>query len=152
MTSKRLATIARVLLGLMFIAGSLATAFHLVLEPVLPPRAGAFMRALAVSGYMLPLLWSSEIGAGILVLSPVLTLLGLVLLAPILLNIAASHLCLAPANATPAIVACALELLLAWRYRAAYAPLFRNLRVAAIPYEEIVHTARRVQYETERSF
>jgi len=86
MTSKRLATVARVLLGLVFIAGPLATAFHLVPEPVLPPRAGAFMRALAESGYMLPLLWSSEIGAGILVLSPVLTLLGLVLLAPILLQ------------------------------------------------------------------
>src|SRR5215472_10898602 len=109
MTSKRLATVARVLLGLMFIAGPFATAFHLVPEPVLPPRAGAFMRALAVSGYMLPLLWSSEIGAGILVLSPVLTLLGLVLPAPILLNIAASHLCLAPANAAPAMVASALE-------------------------------------------
>jgi len=151
MTSKLSATVARGLLGLMFIAGPLATAFHLVPEPVLPPHAAAFMRALADSRYMLPLLWASEIAAGILVLSEALTPLGLVLLAPVLLNIAAFHLFLAPANAAPATVACALELLLAWHYRAAYAPLFRNVRVAVIP-EEIVHTARRVQYETERSF
>src|SRR5262249_14644597 len=129
MVSKQLATAALVLLGLMFIAGPLASAFHLAPEPVLPPRAAAFMWALADSGYMFPLLWAGEIAAGILVLSGALPPMGLVLLAPVVLNIAAFHLFLAPANAAPAIVACAVELFLAWHYRAAYEPLFRNVRV-----------------------
>jgi hypothetical protein len=52
--------------------------------------------------------------------------LALVLLAPVIVNIVAFHLFLAPAAMPPAIVVSALEIYTAWQYRAAFRPLFRG--------------------------
>jgi hypothetical protein len=73
---------------------------------------------------MLPLLWGTEIIAGILLLAGVLVPLALVLLAPVIVNIAAFHVFLAPGAIQPAIVVSALELFLGWKYRSAFGPLF----------------------------
>jgi uncharacterized membrane protein YphA (DoxX/SURF4 family) len=128
MRTRKLTVVPRIVLALMFIAGPLASALHLAPEPSLPPAAAAFMSALAASGYMLPLLWSTEIAAGLLLLSGLTAPLGLILLAPVIVNIAAFHVFLAPTALPPAIVACALEAFLAWQYRDAFAPLFQGLR------------------------
>jgi hypothetical protein len=59
---------------------------------------------------------------------------ALTLLAPVIVNIAAFHLFLAPNGYPPALVVIALELFLVWRYRKAFAPLFgtdHSLRVSA---------------------
>jgi putative oxidoreductase len=120
-----LTVVLRSVLGLMFVAGPLATALHLTPEPTLPPAGAAFLTALAKTGYMLPLLWSTEIAAGILLLSGVLAPLGVVLLAPVIVNIAGFHLFLAPQGVPPAIAACVLEVFLAWQYRRTFLPLLR---------------------------
>ena len=126
MSSKKLTIVRRSVLGLMFVAGPVATALHLAPEPALPPGGMAFMAALSGTGYMFPLLWCAEIAAGILLLSGFMVPFALVLLAPVILNIAAFHAFLAPNAVLPAILACALELFLAWDYRAAFAPLFQS--------------------------
>lgn len=126
MKPRIVATNGRIVLGVLFVAGPLASALHLAPEPALPARAAAFMNALASSGYMLPLLWTTEIAAGLLLLSGVFAPLGLIILAPVLVNIAAFHIFLAPSGAAPATIACVLETLLVWQYRDEYAPLFRR--------------------------
>ena len=122
--------IARSALGLLFVAGPLATALRLMPEPTPPPAAAAFLKALAATGYMLPLLWTTEITAGLLLLSGFMVPLSLILLAPVMVNIAAFHVFLAPAASPPAIVACALEAFVAWNYRDSFASLFQITRRA----------------------
>lgn len=120
--------VVRSIFGLLLVAGPLATALHLVPQPALPLRAAAFMGALATTGYMLPLLWSSEIVCGLLLLSGFLVPFALVMLAPVIVNIVAFHVFLAPSGMPPAIVVSTLEIFLAWRYREAFRPLFRTAR------------------------
>jgi uncharacterized membrane protein YphA (DoxX/SURF4 family) len=128
MKNNRLRFILRTVLGLMFVAEPLARAVHLAPEPALPPSGAAFLAALAATGYMLPLLWSTEIAAGILLLSGVMAPLGLVLLAPVLVNIAAFHIFLVPQGLPVAIVVGVIEVVLAWEYRRAFAPLLHAIR------------------------
>jgi uncharacterized membrane protein YphA (DoxX/SURF4 family) len=129
MKTSRLTIVLRSVLGLIFVAGPLAAALHLAPEPELPPGAAAFMGALAATGYMLPLLWTTEIAGGVLLLSGLLVPFALVMLAPVIVNIVAFHLFLAPAAIPPAIVVSALEIYMAWQYRAAFRPLFRAAAV-----------------------
>jgi hypothetical protein len=49
--------------------------------------------------------------------------LALALLAPILVGIVTFHVFLAPSTIAPAVVALAMELYLAWEYRAAFRPM-----------------------------
>lgn len=128
MKPDKLTVALRTAMGLMFVAGPLTTALHLAPEPALAPGAAAFLAALSRTGYMLPLLWGTEIAAGALLLAGLMVPLGLILLAPVIVNIAGFHLFLAPKAIAPAIVACTLELFLAWKYREEFAPLFRISR------------------------
>jgi hypothetical protein len=120
---RKLTIVLRSILGFIFVAGPLAAVFH-VGEPALPPDAAAFAVALAKTGYMMPLLWSTEILAGVLLLSGILVPVALLLLAPLIVNIAAFHAFLAPGQFAPAVVVVVLELFLAWQYRDAFKPLF----------------------------
>jgi hypothetical protein len=137
----RIATIARYLLGLGFVVFA-ASYFVPFLPPQDPPPADAlaFLGTFAGSG-MLTLVKLVELGAGILLLSNRFVPLALALLAPILVGIAAFHVALAPAGTGIAIVLVALELILAWTYRQAFAPMLRArvepepvlVRPAAVP-------------------
>ena len=119
----KLTIVLQSLLGLIFVAGPAAAMFHAV-EPTLPTQAAAFNAALARTGYMMPLLWSTEIVAGLMLLSGILVPLALLLLAPVVVNIALFHALLAPAGAGPAALVIGLQIFLAWQYRHAFEPLF----------------------------
>ena len=118
-----LTIVLRSLLGLIFVAGPAAAMFHAV-EPTMPTQAAAFTAALARTGYMMPLLWSTEIVVGLMLLSGILVPLALLLLAPVVVNIALFHALLAPAGAGPAALVVGLQIFLAWEYRGAFEPLF----------------------------
>jgi hypothetical protein len=115
----RLPTLARIGLGLLFLVFGLNGFFHFLPNPALPPEAGAFLGALAATGYMFPLIKATEVGAALLLLSNRWVALALVLLAPVVVNIVAFHSLLAPPNPIEALVLLG-ELYLAWSYRAAY--------------------------------
>jgi uncharacterized membrane protein YphA (DoxX/SURF4 family) len=97
---------------------------HLVSNPPMPPAALSFIGALMKTGYMLPLIWATEIAAGVLLVLGIFVPLGVVLLAPVLVNIFLYHAFLAPAGMPLAMVACVLELFVAWQYRRAFDSLF----------------------------
>ncbi len=124
MTIHTLTVALRSLLGLIFVVAPLSSALHLVPEPQLPPGGAAFVDALAQTGYMLPLLWATEITAGTLLLSGWMVPFGLVLLAPVVVNIVAFHIFLAPTGVGPAVLVTALELFLTWQHRGAFSRLF----------------------------
>jgi putative oxidoreductase len=79
---------------------------------------------LAGAGYFFPLLKVTEIVAGALLLAGVIVPFALTLLAPIIVNIAAFHLLLAPGNYAVVALILTLELYLAWVHRAAFRSLF----------------------------
>ncbi|WP_437303223.1 DoxX family protein [Sorangium sp. So ce388] len=115
---------ARTLLGLVFFVFGLDGFLHLMPHPPAPEAAASFAGALAATGYMLPLLKGTEVVAGALLLSNRYVPLALALLAPIVVNIVAFHAFLAPGNPVAWLVL-ALEIYLAFAYRAAFRPMLR---------------------------
>ena len=57
----KLALVARIILGLIFFIFGLNGFFHFIPVPPMPEAAGAFMGALAKTGYMIPLIKIFEI-------------------------------------------------------------------------------------------
>ncbi len=115
---------ARIVLGMLFTMFGLNGFFHFIPEPPMPQRASAFMAALAATGYMLPLLKGTEVVAGLLLLSGRAVPFALTLLAPVVVNIFAFHVFLAPAGTPIALFALLMGLYVAYEHRAAYRQLF----------------------------
>lgn len=127
MTSKRLpATIARIILGLIFFVFGLNFFFHFIPEngPMPTGNAGAFVGGLFQSGYFFPLLKTVEVLAGIFLLLGLFVPLVLVVLMPITLNIFLFHSVLVPSGLVIALFILLIHLYLAWVYRSYYRQLF----------------------------
>lgn len=119
--TRLLPTVARALLGLLFLVFGLNGFLHFLPMPPVPARAGEFLGALATSGYMFPLIKGTEVVAGALLLAGRLVPLALVLLAPVIVNIVAYHLFLAPGSYGMLALIVGLEVYLAWAYRDSFA-------------------------------
>lgn len=112
---------ARTLLGLVFFVFGLNGFLQFLPQPPVPEAAASFGAALAATGYMFPLIKGTEVVAGALLLSNRYVPLALALLAPIVVNIVAFHTFLTPSPVAWLILA--LELYLAFAYRAAFRPM-----------------------------
>lgn len=123
--TKHLPTAARLFLGLVFTTFGLNFFLHFLPTPAPVPRAAAFAGALFSSGYLFPLLKTTEVVAGLLLLGNRFVPLALAILAPIVINVVGFHLFLAPAGLPLVLAILAAELYLAWTYRAAFAPMLR---------------------------
>jgi hypothetical protein len=95
------------------------------IKPPIPAGTPAeeFTKALAATGYMIPLLKIAELGAAILLLRKRFVPLGLVLAAPVVVNIAAFHLFLEHGGLPIAGVLAAGVTYLAILHGAAFRPL-----------------------------
>jgi len=123
-TSNKLPTVARVVLGTIFFVFGLNGFFHFIPQPPPPQSALPFLGGLASAGYFFPLLKTVETAAGALLLLGAFVPFALTLLAPVIVNIAAFHLFLAPGNYPVVAIILAAEIYLAVVNRAAFAPLF----------------------------
>ena len=108
---------ARILLGLVFTVFGLNGFLHFIPQPPIPGVAGELLGAMAATGYFFPVLKGLEVAAGLMLLSGRLVPLALVLLAPVIVQIALFHFVLTPGQVGMAIGLLALELFLAWAYR-----------------------------------
>ena len=130
--ARHIPTVARVLLGVVFFVFGLNGFLHFIPQTPPPAAALAFFGALFATGYMLPLVMGTELLAGVLLLANRFVPLALALIAPVVVNILAFHAALAPSGLLLALVVLALEVLLAWSYRAA----FRSMLAARVaPHE-----------------
>jgi hypothetical protein len=123
--ARYLPTVGRVLLGLVFLVFGLNGFLQFLPQPSAPPPAGAlaFAGAMASTGYLFQLLKATEVTVGVLLLANRFVPLALALIAPVVVNIVAFHLFLAPSGIPLAVVVLALELYLAWTYRASFRPM-----------------------------
>ena len=123
--TRYLPAIARILMGLSFFVFGLNAFLNFIPPPSapMPEGAAAFAGALFKSGYMMQLIGGTQLIVGALLLANRFVPLALVLIAPFLVNSIAFHVFLEPSGLVMAGVFTALEIYLAWIYRAAYRPL-----------------------------
>lgn len=115
-------TIARIVLGLLFaFAGLVPCVFPS--PPPQPGMAGTVFHALSASHWML-FVGFAQLLIGISFLSNRFVPVALIMLAAFLYNSFAVHLTTSPALLPLPLLAAALGLLVAWPYRALFAPLF----------------------------
>ena len=118
-------TVARVLLGLVFFVFGLSGFLNFMPPPpkeTLPAALVAFSEAIN-TGYLFALVKGTEVLVGALLLLNRFVPLALTLIAPVIVNIVAVHVLLAPSGAVISIIILALELYLAWAYRSAFRPM-----------------------------
>lgn len=109
---------ARILTGLAFFVFGLNGFLHFIPQPKTPMPS--LIVAMMESGYMLPMIAGTEVVVGAMLLLNRFVALGLVLIAPIVVNIVAYHAFLAPSGMGIALVVLALEAYLVWVHRQAY--------------------------------
>ena len=89
--------------------------------------------ALMKTGYMMPLIFGTQLIVGVLLLANRFVPLALALIAPFLVNALAFHLFLEPSGRPIVLAFLALEIYLAWVYRRAFRPM---LAMRVTPGEE----------------
>jgi uncharacterized membrane protein YphA (DoxX/SURF4 family) len=123
--ARRIPAVARIGLGLIFTVLGLNKLLHFLPQPPMSGPPAEFFGALFATGYMVPLLATTEIVAGVLLLAARFVPLALTLLAPVIVNIVAFHVFLVNGGLLLPLVVLAAELYLAWTYRDAFAPMLR---------------------------
>ena len=122
--ARYLPSVARILMGLVFFVFGLNGFLHSIPQPKdMPEVAATFFGALAKTGYMLPLIFGTQVLAGALLLANCFVPLALALIAPVIVNIVAFHAFVEPSGLVMAGLVLVLELYLAWAYRGAYRPM-----------------------------
>ena len=110
--ARHLPTVARILMGLVFLVFGLNGFLHFIPQPQKPMAEGAtaLMGGMMKSGYMFPLIMGTQLVVGVLLLLNRFVPLALALIAPIIVNIIAFHLFLDPSGIGPGVVVLVLEL------------------------------------------
>jgi hypothetical protein len=129
--------IVRTLLGLGFLVTGTNYFVHFMPMPAMPVPAQQFLGALHDAGYVMPIVKTIEIAAGLALVCNRFVPLALTLLAPLLVSIVGFHLALAPAAIGLPIALLALEIMCAISYRAAFAPMLRARVEAALPVDHL---------------
>lgn len=120
---KTIATIARLLLGLVFTVFGLNGFLHFIPAPPPPPLAAQFFGALVQSHYM-TVVFALQVLCGLLLLANRYVPLALTILGAILFNILMFHTFMAPSGLPLASVVTLLWAVLAYRARSIFAVLF----------------------------
>ncbi len=121
---KKVALIARVLLGLVFFASGLA--YFFTTPPTMDGAMADFFKGMMATGYFFYLLKGTEILCGLLLISGFFVPLSLVVLAPIILNIFLVHAFMMRDGLPLAIVIGGVEVYLAF-FSAEYSPTIKKL-------------------------
>jgi len=122
---KKAAIVARYLFGIVFFVFGLNGFLHFLPQPPMSGPPADFAGALFATGYMFPLIKGTEVIASLLLLSNRFVPLALAMLAPVIVNIVGFHAFLAPSGLALPFVCLALEVFLAYAYRAAFAPMLQ---------------------------
>jgi hypothetical protein len=113
--------VARLLMGLIFFVFGLNGFLQFMPLPKnVPEGVLAFFDAMTRTGYMIQLISGMQTIVGALLLLNRFVPLALALIAPVVINILAFHVFLAPSGLPVAFVVLTLEVYLAWSYRKTY--------------------------------
>ena len=123
--TRYLPAVARVAMGLPFFIIGLNGLLNFLPQPTapMPGGAAAFLGALVKTGYMLPLISTTQLVVGALLLSNRFVPLALALIAPFFVNSILFHTFLEHSGLVPALVFVAIELYLVKQNWSAYRPM-----------------------------
>lgn len=121
---------ARVLLGSIFVVFGLNGFFNFIQPPEMNDTARTFMGALAGTGYFMIVVKLVEVVSGLMILTGRFLPLGLILLAPVSVNILLFHIFLDPSTLAMAVIIVVMQLFLAWAYRDSFSSV---LQANAVP-------------------
>jgi uncharacterized membrane protein YphA (DoxX/SURF4 family) len=113
----------RVLMGLIFCVTGLNGFLNFLPQMAMPEPAINFFGAMVKTGYLIQLIMGTQLLVGLLLVTNRFVPLALALIAPIVVNIVAFHIFLAPSGLPLALVVLVLEVYLAWAYRNTYRPM-----------------------------
>ena len=116
--------IIRVLLGLLFLFGSVSYFLHLFPVPEMQGKVKTFNEGLAASGYICPLVKALELLCGIAFVSGFFVPLATVVIFPIVVNIFLFHALVDTTGVPVAVFVLFANLFLAYSNKEKYAPLF----------------------------
>jgi putative oxidoreductase len=123
---------ARMFLGIVLVSAVLVRVFapQLAASANFPPAAQAWLDVMKATGYLQTLLYLTEFIGGMALLMGIFVPFALILLAPIILNIALFHAFLDPRVVRIEIVLLMLgaHLLLVYAYRRSFMPLFQSVQ------------------------
>lgn len=122
---KYIIIIVRVLLGLLFVVFGSNGFLHFIPMPPMQGQAGAFIGALASSGYLYVIAGLQVVGGLCLLIGSRFLALGLTLLGPVIVNIALYHIFLDQNGLPMAAVISVLSLFLLWVYRYKFPAIFQ---------------------------
>ena len=119
--------IVRVLLGLMFAVFGSNAFLHFIPMPPMPGQAGAFIGALASSGYIYVIALLEVVGGLLLLIGGRFVPLGLTLLGPVIVNIVLFHIFLDQSVPGLVMAVCIslFALFLLWVYRFKFPAIFQ---------------------------
>lgn len=116
---------ARILLGLMFFVFGLNGILHFLPTPAMPPGDAGTWSTIMMQHRWMTFVAVLQVVGGLLLLVGRYVPLGLVILAPILVNVLLFHfLLMGGAGVVPGLVATLLEIYLLWTYRRSFRGLF----------------------------
>lgn len=115
--------IARIFLGLIFLIFGLNGFLHFIPARPVPGQAGIFLGVLIRSHYYYFVATVQVISGALLLINRYVPL-ALALLAPMIANILVFHITMQPSGLAPGVFSAILWIILAWRLRAYFAPLF----------------------------
>ena len=121
-TSSIVNTVARIVLGLLLLAGGLTV--FIMAPPAMPGVVGEFNAVFHASHWS----WfvgTAQVVAGVLFLANRYVPVALIIAAGFLYNSFAFHITMLPSTVLVPIVVTALWVLAAWPYRALFAPIFQ---------------------------
>lgn len=118
------AIVVRILMGLLFLFGSIVYFLKLFPTPELKGDMKEFNEGLAASGYIMNVVKAIELVCGISFVSGFFVPLATVVIFPIVVNIFFVHVFLGPENLPVAAFLLVSNLFLAYYYRAKYASVF----------------------------
>ena len=118
-------TIARYLLGIIFLVFGLNGFIHFIPMPLPSGIAGQFFMALGVSHYFV-IVFLLQLIAAVLLLAGRYVALALAIIAPVAVNILCYHAFMAPSGLPMAVILSVLWLLAVFNVRPAFAGLFQK--------------------------
>ncbi|MDP3917189.1 MAG: DoxX protein [Nanoarchaeota archaeon] len=125
MGNGKLDLILRWILGLILLFFGSNSLLNFLPQPEFTGNIATFMQGLVVAGYFMPLMGLTMIFVGILLIINKWVPLGLVILAPISINIIMYHIFLDISTIAPGVIVFILNLYLGVKHIDAYRPMFR---------------------------
>ena len=123
---QRVTTLVRVLFGVFFVVMGLNSFFHFMPQPTHSIAGTNLLIALGNAGYFFPFIAGLEIVTGLMLALNLFAPLGLILLAPLIVNIAFYHLFLDSISVVIPVMVVVVELFLAIMYWDNFAHLFKR--------------------------